>query len=132
MPDRYLAGLLVVLGVLFLSEHFVWFPFNEYKGCTVLIAAAILAVSLVLLLPWFVLAAVLRRRFEFSLRWLLVLVTICGFVFGWLGMEAFEAIRQSSVSAALRAKGYTVDYTYEYLDPLFNAPPARSLSDRKR
>ena len=37
-PDRFLIGLLLVVGVLFVSEWFCWFPFNERKGWTVLIA----------------------------------------------------------------------------------------------
>ena len=37
-PDRFLAGLLAVEGLLLLSERFGWFPFNERKGYTVLVA----------------------------------------------------------------------------------------------
>jgi hypothetical protein len=121
-----LAGLVVVLGVLFLSERFMWFPFNEYKGCTVLIASATAAGGLVLLLLWLVVAAVLRRRSKLNLRSLLVSMTICGIVFAWYGREASKARRQRDVMEALRAKGFTVDYKYEFIDPLFDTQPANT------
>ena len=35
-PDRFLLGLFLVVGVLFLSEWFSWLPFNRSKGWTVL------------------------------------------------------------------------------------------------
>ncbi len=31
-PDRFLIGLLGVQGILWLSERFGWFPFNEKYG----------------------------------------------------------------------------------------------------
>jgi hypothetical protein len=40
-PDRLLMALLPMVGVLLLSEWFRWFPFNEHKGWTVLIAVAV-------------------------------------------------------------------------------------------
>ena len=44
-PGRLLPLLLAVEGLLWLSEHFCWFPFNEHKGWTVLIAVASVASS---------------------------------------------------------------------------------------
>ena len=46
-PGRLLVFLLVVEGILLLSERWGWFPFNQHKGYTVLIAVA--AVGLFLL-----------------------------------------------------------------------------------
>ena len=37
-PDRLILALLPVEGLLWLSERFQWFAFNEHKGWTVLIA----------------------------------------------------------------------------------------------
>jgi hypothetical protein len=52
-PDRLVHGLLAVEGLLFLSERFQWFAFNEHKGWTVLIAVASLGVAMLLMLAWF-------------------------------------------------------------------------------
>ena len=40
-PDRLMVGLLALEGFLLLSEWFRWFPFNQHKGWTVLIAMAV-------------------------------------------------------------------------------------------
>ena len=45
-PDRCVIGLLVVEGLLWLSERFQWFAFNEKKGWTVLIDTAARASSI--------------------------------------------------------------------------------------
>jgi hypothetical protein len=49
-----------------LSEQFRWFPFNEHKGWTVLIAVAAAGLFMLMLLGWFATSLVLRRRFQFS------------------------------------------------------------------
>ena len=79
-PDRFLLGLLAVEGILLLSERFRWFPFNEHKNWTVLIALGVVCVAVVLLLLWFSVSLVLRRRFQFSLRSLLMLVVVVAVV----------------------------------------------------
>ncbi|NQU21037.1 MAG: hypothetical protein HQ567_07110, partial [Candidatus Nealsonbacteria bacterium] len=48
-PDRLLLALLPILGLLFLSEPYRWFAFNEHKNWTVLIAVAVVCVVVVLL-----------------------------------------------------------------------------------
>ncbi len=42
-PDRLVIGLLIVEGLLWLSERFQWFPFNHHKGYTVLVTVATVA-----------------------------------------------------------------------------------------
>ena len=44
-PDRFVIGLLVLEGFLLLSQRFQWLGFNRHKGCTVLIAMAIVGVG---------------------------------------------------------------------------------------
>jgi hypothetical protein len=61
-PDRLIFGLLVVEGLLWLSERYRWFWFNSHKGWTALIAAAAVGSVLVLMFLWFIAAVVLRRR----------------------------------------------------------------------
>jgi len=40
-PARFFVGLLAVQVFLYLSDQFNWFPFNEKKGWTVLIAVGV-------------------------------------------------------------------------------------------
>jgi hypothetical protein len=49
-PDRFFIGLLVVQVFLLLSDQFKWFPFNEKKGWTVLIAVGVVGLA-VLVMP---------------------------------------------------------------------------------
>ena len=60
-PDSLVLALLAVLGILFVSERFQWFAFNEKKGWTVLIAVATVAAFLLLMLLWLAVALVFRR-----------------------------------------------------------------------
>ena len=49
-PAWLIYGLLVVEGLLWLSERYRWFWFNEKKGWTVLIAVAVVGVVLLVML----------------------------------------------------------------------------------
>jgi hypothetical protein len=86
-PDRLVIGLLVVEGLLWLSERFQWFGFNHHKGCTALIAAASVGVAFLLMLLWFVVALVFHWRFQFSIRSLLVLTVAVAIPCSWLSVE---------------------------------------------
>ena len=50
-----------------------WFPFNQHKGWTVLIAIATVGAALLLMFLWFLAALLFRLRFQFSILSLLVL-----------------------------------------------------------
>ena len=52
-PAWLICGLLVVEGLLWLSEWYQWSWFNEKKGRTVLIGVAMVGVVLLLMLLWF-------------------------------------------------------------------------------
>ena len=67
-PDRFVIGLLVVECLLWLSERFQWFAFNQHKGWTVLIAVAVVGVAFLVMLLWFVVALLFRWRFQFCIR----------------------------------------------------------------
>ena len=73
-PDRFFIGLLVVQLLLLLSERFQWFAFNEKKGWTVLIAVGVVGVAVLVMLIWGLGCVVLRRRFQFGFRSLLLFV----------------------------------------------------------
>ncbi len=73
-PDRLILGLLVIEGLLWLSERLGWPAWH--KGYAVLTAVASVGIAFVLMLIWFALALVFRWRFQFSIRSLLVLVVV--------------------------------------------------------
>ena len=86
--------LLAAEGVLWLSERFRWFAFNQHKGYTVLIAVASVGGSLLLMLFWFLFALVFRWRFQFSILFLLVLTLVVALPFSWLATEMKAAREQ--------------------------------------
>ncbi len=94
MPAWLIFGLLVVEGLLWLSERFSWFPFNHHKGWTVLIAVAVVGLAFLVMLLWFIVALVRRWRFQFSIRSLLVLTVAVAMPFSWLAVEVRETKRQ--------------------------------------
>jgi len=102
-PDRLIGGLLVLEGLLLLSEHFRWFAFNQHKGWTVLIAVASVGVTMLLMLLWFVASLVLRWRFQFSIRSLLVLTVAVAILCSWLSVEMKEARKQKEAVEAIGA-----------------------------
>jgi len=63
-----------------------------------------------------------RRWFRFSLRTMLVFVTLAGCALGWLGAKLREARRQQVAAAAIRSLGGEVEYDYEF-DSLGNYTP---------
>ena len=100
-PGWLVCGLLVVEGLLWLSERFEWFWFNEMKGWTVLIAVAAVGAAMLVMLLWFIVALVLRWRFQFSIRSLLILAVVVAIPCSWLGASLREARREREAAAAL-------------------------------
>jgi hypothetical protein len=58
------------------------------------------------------------RRLQFSLRSLLIVITVFGV---WLGLKVNRARRQRDAVTAIRALGGTVQYDYQHVTP--NEPP---------
>ena len=111
---RLVACLFAIEGILFLSERFRWFPFNQHKGWTVVIAVAALLALLLLMLLWFALALIFRGQFQFRILSLLALTALVALVCGWLEAEITQAKGQRDVAEAIRAVGGQV--TFDYLD----------------
>ena len=93
-PAWLIFGLLVVEGLLWLSERYQWFWFNERKGWTVLIAVAVVGVAMLVMLGWFIVALIFRWRFHsrFGRCWCWSCVAIRAV--GWRGDEAGEAAEE--------------------------------------
>ena len=101
------------VSLLLLSAWFRWFPFNEHKGWTVLIAGGMVGVAVVLLLLWFGISLVSRHRFQFSIRSLLLFVLVVAVVCSWFAVKMQQARRQrEAVKIAYDLSG-TVVYDYQ-------------------
>ncbi len=117
-PGRVVFGLLLVEGFLWLSERCHWFAFNEHRGWTMLIAAAAVGAALLAMLLWFAAAFVFRRRFQFSILSLLILMVVVAMACGWLAAERQRARKHREVLEKIASLG-VVDYDYD-LAPLDN------------
>src|SRR5262249_54045504 len=110
--DRVLIALLLVEGLLFLSDQYDWFAFNRRKGWTVLIAVAVASGVLLLTGLWTAVSWGIARwtrgkPFQFGLRSGLLLVLVFGLVCGWLGAAIQQAQQQADICAAVvKAGGY--------------------------
>jgi hypothetical protein len=67
-PGRFVPALLLIESLLWLTDRFGWW----HKGYAVLTAVAAVGVAMLLLLVWFAVAVIVRRRFQFSIKSLLV------------------------------------------------------------
>jgi hypothetical protein len=95
-PGRLLIVLLAGEGVLLLSER--WHP----KGWAVLIAVASVIATMVLLPLWFAIALLFRRRFQFSIRSLLVLTVAVAVPCSWLAVVTKRTEEQRQAVEAIR------------------------------
>ena len=111
-----MVALLAVEGLLWLSERFHWFPFDEHKGYAVLICLATVGAAFLLMSLWFLAALVFRLRFQFSIRSLLALTVVVAAACSWLAVERDRARKQRETVEAIASAGGTVSYDYE-LDP---------------
>jgi hypothetical protein len=93
-PVRFFIGLLAVQVFLLLFEQFQWFAFNEKKGGTVLIAVAVVCVAVVVTALWGLVCLCLRRRFQFSVRSLLLFLVAASLPLGWFAWEMQRARKQ--------------------------------------
>src|SRR5262245_50295313 len=71
--ERVLMALLLLEALLFLSDQYDWFAFNQRKGWTVLIAVAVVGSVLLLTALWAIVSWVAsrwikRKPFQFGLR----------------------------------------------------------------
>ena len=77
--------LVAVEASLFLSAQLGWFGFNEDKNTPLALALAAIIVPMLFMLLWIAARCGFRRRFQYSLRTLLLIVTLFALPCGWLG-----------------------------------------------
>jgi hypothetical protein len=112
-PARFFAGLLVVQVFLFLSERFQWFPFNQNKGWTVLIALGVVFGAVLVMLVWGLVSLLFRRRFQFLVQSLLVFLVTISVPLGWFAWEMEKARRQREAVEVIVGMGGEAYYDYE-------------------
>ena len=108
-PERLLLALLPIWGVLFLAEHLRWLP----KGYPVLLAVTSMVVILVLLVLWLAVALMFRRRFQYSLRSLLLVMLLASFGMSWAAVELRAVRRQKEAVDAVEKLGGHVACGYK-------------------
>jgi Leucine-rich repeat (LRR) protein len=108
-PGRLIFTLLPVEAVLLLFNWLGWTP----KGWAVSGAIAAVALTIVVLMLWFSAALLFRRRFQFSIRSLLLLTATVALPFSWLAAEMKWAREQKEAVEALIKLGGHVTYAYE-------------------
>ena len=127
-PAWLIFGLLVVEGLLWLSERYRWFWFNEKKGWTVLIAVAVVGVAMLVMLLWFVASLVFRWRFQFSIRSLLVLTVAVAMPCSWLAVEMKKAKEEKELlEAIMNMKGGGAGFTTVSFEPSHGTALLRTL-----
>jgi hypothetical protein len=111
---------LATTGFLFLSERYQWFPFNQHKGWTVLIAVAGVIAVLAILLLWWLAALVFRWRFQFCIRSLFVLTVAVALPCSWFAVKLQHAKRQREAVGEIETIGRGVAYYDWQVDADFN------------
>jgi len=107
-PAWLIYGLLVVQGLLWLSEWFQW-P-SWHKGYAVLSAVAVVGVVVMAMLLWLIVALLFRFRFQFGIRSLLIMTVAVAIPCSWLAVEMKAAKEQREAAAALEELGATVTW----------------------
>ncbi len=90
-----MIGLLVLECLLWLSAGVRWPAWH--KGYAVLTAVGTVGGATLLMGMWFAVAMLLRRRFQFSIRSLLVLTVATAVPFSWLAVEMKKAREQAEI-----------------------------------
>lgn len=91
-PDRVVLLLLVMGCLLWLSNRLGWPAWQ--KGYAVLVALALIGIAAVLMLLWLIVCLLFRWRFQFGIRFLLMLTVLVALLFGWPVAEIRKAREQ--------------------------------------
>jgi hypothetical protein len=111
--------------LLAVAERWGWARLSERKGWSVLIGIAAVGAALALMGVWFALALLFRRRFQFSVRSLLLLTVALAIPSGWLATSMGSARQQRQAVGVVCAGGGTVCYDFEADADLRPVPGAR-------
>lgn len=108
-----LFALVALEGALVLSERMRWFGVDETQRSSFTITVAAIIVSILLMFLWLLWTVVrwgFRRKFQFSLRTLLIFATLCAILCSWVAVELQQVRRQSKAVVEIRKLGGAVTY----------------------
>ncbi len=111
-PAWLIFGLLVVEGLLWLSERYRWFWFNERKGWTVLMAVAVAIAFLAGTLLLWAVGHAWGWRNHFRIRLALPMGLAVGIPFIWFSLEMGRAVRHRQLADAISKSHGGVRYNY--------------------
>ncbi len=112
-PDRFVDGLLAVVGLLWLSDRFQLFGFDQHKGSMVLISLAVVCLAALVMLLWWIASLLFDWRFQFGIRSVLAFCLTCSIVVGWLAVEIQRSRRLAETVDWIHDSGGWVDYDWE-------------------
>ena len=98
-PDRCVLLLLLVEALLFLSNWLGWPAWH--KGYAVLTCVAVVGVAMLVMVVWFVVALLFRRRFQFGMWSVLLLAAAIAIPCIWVAVEREKARKQREVFGGL-------------------------------
>jgi hypothetical protein len=107
------------------TGRFHWFVFNEKKFWTVLIAVVTVGLAFLAMLLWLIGGTLLRRRFQFSIWSLFVLVLVVAIPCSWMAVEQQRAENQREAVAEMRKAGVWIRYDYQVDTSGLEIPNAR-------
>ena len=91
--------------VLLAADRFELLGLTRGSGWNVLLAAAVVCLGLFAALIWFVVSLLLRRRFQFGLKSVLVLTVIVATLCSWCAVRKQQASRQKAAVKAIQKLG---------------------------
>lgn len=110
---KCLGAVLVMQVVLFFSDRYDWFWFNEFKGYSALITVAATAIALLLISAIVLASGFTKARTQFSLATLLLVIPVVAIPCGWFANEIGEARRYRSL---FDSNGVGAGYEPDYVD----------------
>ena len=104
---------------LLLSHRYQWFAFSQYRWAIILFLVTNVGVTLVVLLLWFITAMLIRRRFQFTIRSLLLLAVAIALPCGWAASRMREAKLQRQGVALVERLGGDVHLGADHMPDLW-------------
>ena len=112
-PDRFLIVLLAAVLLVWLADRFGLLGLARDSGWNVLLAIAIVCLGMLGGLIWLGVSLLLRRRFQFGLKSVLVLTVIVAILCSWFTVKKQQADRQEEAVKAIQELGGRVMYDHQ-------------------